>query len=118
MEDELRQIHRFRYYDRLRFRRLEAFASRHLVVEPLAAHEANCADGLVVESQSQNGDDGDNKNGAMHVARECTYHDFMKCQPLNFKGTKGVVGLTRCFEKMEINSHKRTIGADAAFAMS
>ncbi|GKB87491.1 hypothetical protein Tco_0959763 [Tanacetum coccineum] len=27
--------------------------------------------------------------------------DFMKCQPLNFKGTKGIVGLTRWIEKME-----------------
>ncbi|GKE76370.1 putative reverse transcriptase domain-containing protein [Tanacetum coccineum] len=24
--------------------------------------------------------------------RECTYSDFLKCQPLNFKGTEGVVG--------------------------
>ncbi|GJV45768.1 putative reverse transcriptase domain-containing protein [Tanacetum coccineum] len=29
------------------------------------------------------------------------YVDFMKCQPLNFKGTEGVVGLTRWIEKME-----------------
>ncbi|GJW25403.1 reverse transcriptase domain-containing protein [Tanacetum coccineum] len=35
------------------------------------------------------------------VARECTYPDFLKCQPLNFKGTEGVVGLTQWFEKME-----------------
>nr|GFA87161.1 hypothetical protein [Tanacetum cinerariifolium] len=70
----------------------------------------------------------------------------MKCQPLNFKGTKGVVGLIRWFEKMETvfqisnypdkyqvkyatctllnnaltcwNSHKGTIGTDAAFSMS
>nr|GEU44938.1 uncharacterized mitochondrial protein AtMg00810-like [Tanacetum cinerariifolium] len=34
--------------------------------------------------------------------RECTYPDFMKCQPLNFKGTEGVVELTQWFEKMEI----------------
>ncbi|GKD97303.1 hypothetical protein Tco_1381200, partial [Tanacetum coccineum] len=27
-------------------------------------------------------------------ARVCSYPDFMKCQPLNFKGTKGVVGLS------------------------
>ncbi|GJW04539.1 putative reverse transcriptase domain-containing protein [Tanacetum coccineum] len=82
----------------------------------------------------------------MPVARECTYHDFVKCQTLNFKGTEGVVRLTRGFEKMETvfhisncleryqvkyatctllnnaltwwNAHKRTIGADAAFAMS
>ncbi|GJS29115.1 putative reverse transcriptase domain-containing protein [Tanacetum coccineum] len=30
------------------------------------------------------------------VARECTYQDFMKCKPLYFKGTKGVVELTQC----------------------
>nr|GEU83808.1 reverse transcriptase domain-containing protein [Tanacetum cinerariifolium] len=35
------------------------------------------------------------------TARPCFYADFMKCQPLNFKGTEGVVGLTRWIEKME-----------------
>ncbi|GJV18684.1 hypothetical protein Tco_1367704 [Tanacetum coccineum] len=33
--------------------------------------------------------------------RECTYTDFLKCQPINFKGTEGVVGLTQWAEKME-----------------
>nr|GEV37226.1 hypothetical protein [Tanacetum cinerariifolium] len=42
--------------------------------------------------QRENGN-GDGR-GDMPVARECTYQDFMKCQPLNFKGTEGVVGLT------------------------
>ncbi|GJX77835.1 putative reverse transcriptase domain-containing protein [Tanacetum coccineum] len=79
-------------------------------------------------------------------ARECTYQDFLKCQPLSFNGTEGVVGLTRWFEKMETvfdirncperyqvkyasctllnsaltwwNSHKRTIGTKAAYAIS
>nr|GEY71210.1 putative reverse transcriptase domain-containing protein [Tanacetum cinerariifolium] len=37
----------------------------------------------------------------MQTACPCFYVDFMKCQPLNFKGTKGVVGLTRWIEKME-----------------
>ncbi|GJR09301.1 putative reverse transcriptase domain-containing protein [Tanacetum coccineum] len=32
----------------------------------------------------------------VQTARPCFYADFMKCQPLNFKGTEGVVGLTRC----------------------
>ncbi|GJX94616.1 hypothetical protein Tco_0349202 [Tanacetum coccineum] len=87
-----------------------------------------------------------NDRGAMLVARECTYHDFIKCQPLNFKGTQGVVRLIKWFKKMETvfhisnglekyevkyvmctllksaltwwNSHKRTIRVDAAFAMS
>nr|GEZ90659.1 reverse transcriptase domain-containing protein [Tanacetum cinerariifolium] len=37
----------------------------------------------------------------VQAARPCFYADFMKCQPLNFKGTEGVVGLTRWIEKME-----------------
>ncbi|GJY84183.1 hypothetical protein Tco_0497559 [Tanacetum coccineum] len=138
------------------------------VEEALAAHEATrAANALEAENQSQNGSDGDNGNGGngngengnggngnpnengrgdRPVARECTYQDFMKCQPLNFKGTEGVVGLIRWFEKMETvfhisncpekyqvkyatctllnsaltwwNSHKRTIGTEAAFSMS
>ncbi|GJU72350.1 retrotransposon protein, putative, ty3-gypsy subclass [Tanacetum coccineum] len=138
------------------------------VEEALAAHKATrAANALEAENQSQNGSDGDNGNGGngdgengnggngnpnengrgdRPVARECTYQDFMKCQPLNFKGTEGVVGLIRWFEKMETvfhisncpeksqvkyatctllnsaltwwNSHKRTIGTEAAFAMS
>ncbi|GKG31548.1 hypothetical protein Tco_0426498, partial [Tanacetum coccineum] len=27
------------------------------------------------------------------VARKCSYKEFMNCQPFNFKGTEGVVGL-------------------------
>ncbi|GKB33410.1 reverse transcriptase domain-containing protein [Tanacetum coccineum] len=141
------------------------------VTEALAKYEAtHAANTLEAESQSQNGNDGDNGNGgngngnhgdernnrngnpnkngrgAMPVARICTYQKFVKCQPLNFKGTEGVVGLTRWFEKMETmfhisnflevyqvkyatctlldsaltwwNSHKRTVGVDAAFAMT
>ncbi|GJR60652.1 putative reverse transcriptase domain-containing protein [Tanacetum coccineum] len=38
-------------------------------------------------------------------ARECTYQDFLKCQPLNFNGTERVVTLTRWFEKMETVFH-------------
>ncbi|GJS72317.1 putative reverse transcriptase domain-containing protein [Tanacetum coccineum] len=37
----------------------------------------------------------------VQTARPCFYADFMKCQPLNFKGTEGVVSLTRWIEKME-----------------
>ncbi|GJU86632.1 putative reverse transcriptase domain-containing protein [Tanacetum coccineum] len=43
---------------------------------------------------------GDNRRNVQTV-RPCFYADFMKCQPLNFKGTEGVVGLTRWIEKME-----------------
>ncbi|GJX28336.1 reverse transcriptase domain-containing protein [Tanacetum coccineum] len=175
MESELRQIRRFRYYDRMRFRRLETFANMTItrsgmtpeaikelvnrrVEEALAAYEVTrAANALEAENQSQNGSDGDNGNGRNEnpnendrdprpVARECIYQDFMKCQPLNFKGIEGVAGLIQWFEKMETvfhirnclekyqvkystctllnsaltwwNSHKRTIGDEAAFAMS
>nr|GEW53597.1 putative reverse transcriptase domain-containing protein [Tanacetum cinerariifolium] len=108
------------------------------VEEALAAHEATrAANALEAENQSQNESDGDNGNGGngngengnggngnpnengrvdRPVARECTYQNFMKCQPLNFKGTKGVVGLTSALTWW--NSHKRTIGTETAFSMS
>nr|GEV80054.1 putative reverse transcriptase domain-containing protein [Tanacetum cinerariifolium] len=35
------------------------------------------------------------------IARKCSYKEFMSCQPFNFKGTKGVVGLIRWFERTE-----------------
>ncbi|GJU32430.1 hypothetical protein Tco_1176019 [Tanacetum coccineum] len=41
------------------------------------------------------GEYGYNFRGFM-PAREFTYQDFLKCQPLNFNGTEGVIGLTRC----------------------
>nr|GEX10236.1 reverse transcriptase domain-containing protein [Tanacetum cinerariifolium] len=42
----------------------------------------------------------DNRRNAQ-TARPCFYTDFMECQPLNFRGTEGVVSLTRWIEKME-----------------
>ncbi|GJU13067.1 putative reverse transcriptase domain-containing protein [Tanacetum coccineum] len=69
-------------------------------------------------NEGDNNDVNENRNvngrGDRPVARECTYQDFMKCQPLSFKGTEGVVGLIRWSEKMET----RTIRTDAAYALS
>nr|GEV01797.1 uncharacterized mitochondrial protein AtMg00810-like [Tanacetum cinerariifolium] len=39
--------------------------------------------------------------GGAPVARICTYKDFLNCQPRNFSGTKGVVGLARMVLKEE-----------------
>nr|GFD57697.1 hypothetical protein [Tanacetum cinerariifolium] len=48
--------------------------------------------------RSTNGDDSYNSGtGARRTeraARECTYTDFLKCQPLPFKGTEGVASLS------------------------
>ncbi|GKB86847.1 hypothetical protein Tco_0959119 [Tanacetum coccineum] len=53
---------------------------------------------LAARDATMNDDDSHtSRTGArrpVQVARECTYPDFLKCQPLNFKGTEGVVGLT------------------------
>ncbi|GJV68052.1 hypothetical protein Tco_1483561 [Tanacetum coccineum] len=50
-------------------------------------------------------DDSQNSGGGIRrpvqLARVCTYLNFMKCQPLNFKGTEGVVGLSQWLEKID-----------------
>ncbi|GJY08801.1 reverse transcriptase domain-containing protein [Tanacetum coccineum] len=111
------------------------------VIVALAARDAD---------RSMNGDDSHNSGMGVRrnerAARECTYPDFMKCQPLNFKGTEGIVELTQWFEKMETmfsisnfsvenqikfstctllgsaltwwNSHVKTVGHDVAYAMN
>ncbi|GKB19823.1 hypothetical protein Tco_0853746 [Tanacetum coccineum] len=33
------------------------------------------------------------------IARKCSYKEFMNCQPFNFKGTEGAVGLLASFER-------------------
>nr|GEV92181.1 reverse transcriptase domain-containing protein [Tanacetum cinerariifolium] len=54
---------------------------------------------------TRNGDDshtsGTRTRRPVQAARECSYSEFLKCKPLDFKGTEGVVELTRWFEKME-----------------
>ncbi|GJY33813.1 putative reverse transcriptase domain-containing protein [Tanacetum coccineum] len=59
--------------------------------------------GLVTTLQGQVTATGSNGSGPRpaQTARECSYSEFLKCKPLDFKGTEGVVGLTRWFEKME-----------------
>ncbi|GJV72209.1 reverse transcriptase domain-containing protein [Tanacetum coccineum] len=73
--------------------------------ESLAAYEAKPCYGNGGNGNGGNGNPNENNRGARLVARECTYQDFMKCQPLNFKGAEGVVGLIRWFENMEIVFH-------------
>ncbi|GJW13012.1 putative reverse transcriptase domain-containing protein [Tanacetum coccineum] len=108
------------------------------VTAALAARDAN---------RSTNGDDSHNSGTGVRrterAARECTYTDFLKCQPLNFKGTEGVAGLSQWFKRMESvfhisncivenqvkfatctlhsvaltwwNTHVKTVGHDAAY---
>nr|GEX51530.1 retrotransposable element Tf2 [Tanacetum cinerariifolium] len=58
---------------------------------------------LAARDANRNSDDSHTSGMGrpVQVTCECTYLDFLKCQPLNFKGTEGVVGLSQWFEKME-----------------
>ncbi|GJU66667.1 reverse transcriptase domain-containing protein [Tanacetum coccineum] len=60
---------------------------------------------LAARDANRNGDDshtsGTGDRRTERIARECTYQDFMKCKPLYFKGTEGVIELTQWFERME-----------------
>ncbi|GJW88550.1 putative reverse transcriptase domain-containing protein [Tanacetum coccineum] len=73
----------------------------------------------------RNGDDShDSGTGGRRqtfTVRECTYTDFLKCQPMNFKGTEGVVKFATCTLQGKaltwLNSHVRAVGHDIAYAM-
>ncbi|GKC12761.1 reverse transcriptase domain-containing protein [Tanacetum coccineum] len=119
--------------------------------DPEPARDPDPQDGPTNASSSCYGSgDGshDSRTGRRteRAARECTYNDFLKCQPFNFKGAEGVVSLTQWFEMIEYvfyisnctiacqikfaactllgnaltwwNSHVKTIVHDVAYGMS
>ncbi|GKE36710.1 hypothetical protein Tco_1460115, partial [Tanacetum coccineum] len=59
-------------------------------------HEANRS-----RNRDDNHDSGTGSNRTERATHECTYIDFLKRQPFNFKGIEGVVGLNEWFERME-----------------
>ncbi|GKE73009.1 putative reverse transcriptase domain-containing protein [Tanacetum coccineum] len=99
------------------------------------------------DEPSENSDETEPVEEDEKACATCTcLYLFVKCQPLNFKGTEGVVGLNQCLKKMESifhvsgcavenqvkfatctllgaaltwwNGHVRTLGHDAAYAMT
>ncbi|GJV63481.1 putative reverse transcriptase domain-containing protein [Tanacetum coccineum] len=73
------------------------------------------ADVLAECEATRSGNGKDNHDSGMGVKRQA----LMKCKPLYFKGTEGVVELTQWFERMETwNSHVKTVGHDVAYAMT
>nr|GEU66495.1 reverse transcriptase domain-containing protein [Tanacetum cinerariifolium] len=69
-----------------------------------------------MQRNSTNGNESHSSGGGptrpVQSVRACSYSDFMKCQPLNFRGTEGVVGLSRWFEKMESLFHISSCGVE------
>ncbi|GJS73838.1 reverse transcriptase domain-containing protein [Tanacetum coccineum] len=72
-------------------------AIRKLVADSVAtALEAQAA--TMANADNTNRNTGERE---APVARKCSYKEFMSCQPFNFKGTEGAVGLIRWFERTE-----------------
>ncbi|GJW86940.1 hypothetical protein Tco_0162280 [Tanacetum coccineum] len=72
-------------------------AIRQLVADSVAT---------ALEAQAATMANTDNTNGNTRpreapVARQCSYKEFMSCQPSNFKGSEGAIGLIRWFEQTE-----------------
>nr|GFB79425.1 reverse transcriptase domain-containing protein [Tanacetum cinerariifolium]GFB84632.1 reverse transcriptase domain-containing protein [Tanacetum cinerariifolium] len=68
---------------------------RKLVADSVAA-------ALEAQAATMENTDNTNRNTGPRetpVARKYSYKEFMSCQPFNFKGTEGVVGLIRWFEQ-------------------
>ncbi|GJY55516.1 hypothetical protein Tco_0454631 [Tanacetum coccineum] len=99
---------------------IQAMINEGVTAVNLNTHQPPAA--LAARDATRNGDDshtsGTGARRPVQVARECTYPDFLKCQPLNFKGTEGVVGLTQWFEKMEsvYSISKCTVACQVKFA--
>nr|GEY21121.1 reverse transcriptase domain-containing protein [Tanacetum cinerariifolium] len=99
------------YVDRMPLKRNSAFAAsaseapvmtqaatRQLVVDSVAT---------ALETQAATMANADNANRNPEpreapVARKCSYKEFMSCQPFNFKGSEGAIGLIRWFELTEL----------------
>ncbi|GJY36261.1 reverse transcriptase domain-containing protein [Tanacetum coccineum] len=81
------------------------------VADALAEYEAHRSSG----NRDDSYDSGSGRR-TKRVARECTYSDFLKCQPLNFKdqvATCTLLGNPLTWW----NSHVKTVGHDAAYGM-
>ncbi|GJR30035.1 reverse transcriptase domain-containing protein [Tanacetum coccineum] len=108
------------------------------VANATTAYKANRNNGNGIQNKASS-----SAGGVEHTARGCSYKEFLNCKPRKIDRTKGAVGLTRWFEKMESvdcignyvencqvkyatctlldgalswwNSYVKTIGLDAAY---
>ncbi|GKA33803.1 reverse transcriptase domain-containing protein [Tanacetum coccineum] len=77
----------------------EAPAMTQAAIKKLVADSVSAA----LEAQAANMANIDNTTRPREapIARQYSYKAFMSCQPINFKGTEGTVGLIRWFERTE-----------------
>ncbi|GJX96938.1 reverse transcriptase domain-containing protein [Tanacetum coccineum] len=77
-------------------------AMTQAAIKKLVADSVSAA--LEAQAATMANADNTNRNTGereAHVARKCSYKEFMSCQPINFKGSEGAVGLIRWFERTE-----------------
>ncbi|GJR49779.1 reverse transcriptase domain-containing protein [Tanacetum coccineum] len=80
----------------------EAPAMTQAAIRKLVADSVTAA--LEAQAATMANADNTNRNTREReapVARKCSYKEFMSCQPINFKGSEGAVGLIRWFERTE-----------------
>ncbi|GKE53366.1 hypothetical protein Tco_1488522 [Tanacetum coccineum] len=77
----------------------EAPAMTQAAIRKLVADSVSAT----LEAQAANMANTDNTTRPREalVAIKCSYEEFMSCQPINFKGTEGAVGLNRWFDQTE-----------------
>ncbi|GJZ56263.1 putative reverse transcriptase domain-containing protein [Tanacetum coccineum] len=81
----------------------EAPAMTQAAIRKLVADSVTAA--LEAQATTMANADNTNRNTREReapVARKCSYKEFMSCQPINFKGSEGAVGLIRWFERTEL----------------
>nr|GEV77265.1 putative reverse transcriptase domain-containing protein [Tanacetum cinerariifolium] len=119
-ETELQQVHQaylsFEARNRALLARLETLEThmsrmkwQHQSAEDLVVTQMMRIYALEARARTDTVEDANSSGGGLrrHVqpARVCSYTDFIKCKPLNYKGTKGVVGLSQWLKKMESVFH-------------
>nr|GEV40610.1 reverse transcriptase domain-containing protein [Tanacetum cinerariifolium] len=77
-----------------------------IIKEIQALHQAYKESLLTLEAQAANMENANNTNRNLKpreapIARKYSYKELMSCQPFNFKGSKGAVGLIHWFERTE-----------------
>ncbi|GKC79917.1 putative reverse transcriptase domain-containing protein [Tanacetum coccineum] len=80
----------------------EALAMTQTAIRKLVAESVTAA--LEAQAATMANADNTNRNTGereAHVARKCSYKEFMSYQPINFKGSEGAVRLIRWFEQTE-----------------
>nr|GEX14536.1 putative reverse transcriptase domain-containing protein [Tanacetum cinerariifolium] len=98
------------YVDRMAHRRnsasatsaSDATAMNQVTIRQLVINSIDAA--LEAQDANMENVDDTNRNPEAReapVVRKCSYKEFMSCQPFNFNGSKGAVGLIRWFERTE-----------------